>query len=305
MALATVLIAWAPAFPVTLAGAAALGAGCAIILGHVNTSVSAAGGVRALVQFTRATLVAQLSSVTVPVVIGLGIALGLGWQFVALPALALLLIAAVASSGRATRPSGAPPVHGRLPRVFWLPWLLIVLVVCVEFGTIFWAATMVQRSTGVSLADATLTISVFIAGIIVARSAVSIPAVGRTDPIVLLRVSLALCLLGTLAVWASPSYELSVVAMLVGGVGLGVLYPVSASVTLATATDQPALASSRVVLASGLAIFLAPPVLGVAADAVGVVSAWLILPGLCVASLFLTVAVARVRRQALASPTAP
>ncbi len=116
----------------------------------------------------------------------------------------------------------------------------------------------------------------------------------------LLRISLALALLGSLAVWASSSYELSVAAMLLGGVGLGVLYPVSASVTLATAPDQPALAAGRVVLASGTAMLVAPFVLGMAAEVSSVVTAWLLIPAICVASLLLTVPVATVRARAAA-----
>jgi fucose permease len=207
----------------------------------------------------------------------------------------LVGIAAVVSCGRQRTDVGSTAAPGRLPREFWLPWLLVVLVVSVEFGVLYWAATMVERSTGATLTDATLSISVFLGGVILARSAVSVPVIGRTDPVVLLRVSLVLALVGSLAVWASPLYAASVLAMLVGGIGLGVLYPVSASVTLATATRQPALASGRVVLASGIAMFVAPFVLGIAADAIGVVTAWLIIPGICVASLLLTVPVAGAR----------
>ena len=296
--LAALVIAWAPAFAATLLGALVLGAGCGLLLGHVNTSVSAAGGVRALVQFTRATLVSMLFSVTVPVVIGIGIAIGAGWQFVVMPAMVLVGLAALATRGRPTRPEGDPPIHGSLPREFWLPWLLIVLVVCIEFGVLFWAAFMVERSTGVSLADATLTISVFISGVILARMAVSIHAIGRTDAVLLLRISLVLAFIGSLLVWASSDYASSTAAMLVGGLGLGVLYPVSASVTLATAPTQPALASGRVVMATGVALMLAPVILGIAADLTGVVTAWLLVPGICLASLMLTIPLARVRRAA-------
>jgi MFS family permease len=75
-ALAALLLAWAPAFAVTLVGAAGVGFGCGLLLGHVNSAVSASGGVRALIQLTRSTFVSMLLSVMVPVVIGLGIAVG-------------------------------------------------------------------------------------------------------------------------------------------------------------------------------------------------------------------------------------
>jgi MFS family permease len=296
---ASSVIVWGPAFAATLLGAVVLGAGVALLLGHVNAAVSAGGGPRALIQFTRATLVSMIFAMAVPLVISIGIAAGGGWRSVVAPAIALVGLAALATRGRrSTGEGGELATPGPLPRGFWLPWLLIVLVVCVEFGALYWAAFMVERSTGVSLADAALTITLFLGGVILARVAVSIAAIGRSDPIRLLRISLVLCGTGTVVVWASSEYALSAIAMLVGGLGLGVLYPVSASLTLATAPLQPALASGRVVMASGVALLLAPFALGLAADITSVVAAWLIIPGLCVASMLLTIPIARARNHA-------
>ena len=233
-----------------------------------------------------------------PVVIGLGIALGVGWQLVAIPAVVLVGIAAWATRSRADRPPGTTSIEGRLPREFWMPWVLTVLVVCLEFGILFWASTVVERSTGVSLADATLTISVYIGGIVVGRGLLSTHAVGRTDPVWLLRGGLLLTFIGSTLVWMSPSFEFAAVAMFVCGLGLGWLYPIAGSITLATAPHLPALASSRVVLASGVAILSAPFVLGVVADSTGVITAWLLIPAICVASALLTVPVARARARA-------
>ena len=299
--LGALLIAWAPTFGVTLAGAAGVGLGCGVLLGHVNAAVSASGGVRALIQFTRSTFVSMLLSVTVPVVIGLGIAVGAGWPLVVAPLFLLVGIAAWATRSRADRPPGTATLDGRLPGAFWLSWALTVLVVCLEFGILFWASTVVERSTGVSLADATLTISVYIGGIIVGRGLLSTHAVGRNDPVWLLRGGLLLTFIGSTLVWMSPSYESSVVAMFVCGLGLGWLYPIAGSVTLAMAPHLPALASARLVLASGVAILSAPFILGVVADVTGVVTAWLLIPGLCVASALLTVPVARARASHAAS----
>ena len=200
-ALAALLVTWAPAFAVTLVGAAGVGFGCGLLLGHVNSAVSASGGVRALIQLTRSTFVSMLLSVTVPVVMGLGIAVGVGWQLVVVPVVVLVGIAAWATRSRADRPPGTTSTESRLPREFWLPWVLTVLVVCLEFGILFWASTVVERSTGVSLADATLTISVYIGGIIVGRGLLSTHAVGRHDPVWLLRGGLLLTFLGSTLVW--------------------------------------------------------------------------------------------------------
>lgn len=130
------------------------------------------------------------------------------------------------------------------------------------------------------------------------RGLLSTHAVGRNDPVWLLRGGLLLTFIGSTLVWMSPSFEFASGAMFVCGLGLGMLYPIAGSITLATAQHLPALASSRLVLASGVAILVAPFILGVVADLAGVVTAWLLIPAICVASVLLTVPVARARTRA-------
>ena len=300
LVLAAILIAWAPAYAVTLLGATSVGLGAGLILGHVNQSLTAGGGVRARVQLSRSTLIAMLASVTVPVFIAVGIAIGVGWQFVVLPALVLIGIAAAVTGGRSNDAPTATTVHGRLARSYWLPWLLVVLVVAVEFAVIFWSSTLVQRRTGASLADATLTISAFIGGIIAGRFALSWHAVSRLDPVWLLRGGITISMFSVLLLWATSSYEYSAIGMFVAGIGLGMLFPLSASITLATAPEQSAVASARLVLASGLAILLSPLILGMLADVTSVTTAWLLIPAICVVALALTVPLARARRARVA-----
>jgi MFS family permease len=211
LGLATMLIAWAPDFGVTLAGALAMGAGCGLLLSHVNAAVSAVGGVRALVQFTRSTLVAMLSSVTVPVVVGLGIAIGVGWQFVAMPALLLIAIAAAASWGR-TRQAKADGQAWE-PAASLPLWLLAACRLHRVRRALLGQPCRVARR--VPLADATLTIRSSAASSWRGRR--SILTIGRTDRDVLPRQPCpAPCwLAGGVGL---GSYEPSVAAMLVGGV---------------------------------------------------------------------------------------
>jgi fucose permease len=230
----------------------------------------------------------------VPLVIGLGIAIGIGWQFAVVPALALVGIAIAANWGRRDSAAKSMLVHGRLPSSFWLPWFLVLLVVAMEFAVVFWGSTLVERRTDVSLADATLTISAFVAGMIVARLAFSSHALSSHDPVWLMRIGIILALAGTLLVWATPSYEVSATGMFIIGIGVGLLYPLAASMALAAAPSQAPLASARVVMGTGLAILVAPLLLGVVADMTDVVAAWLLIPAACVVSLALTVPLARV-----------
>ena len=83
--------------------------------------------------------------------------------------------------------------------------------------------------------------------------------------------------------------------MAVAGFGVGILYPPCAAIALAAAPGAPAAASSRLVLAAGLAILVAPLLLGVIADVSDIESAWLLVPGACIAVALLTVPVDRAR----------
>jgi MFS family permease len=118
---------------------------------------------------------------------------------------------------------------------------------------------------------------------------------GRLAPMVIIRGGLLLTFAAVLLVWASGSWALSAAAMAVAGFGVGILYPPCAAITLAAAPQAPAAASARLVLAAGLAILVAPLLLGVVADVTDITSAWLLVPAVCVGVALLTVLVDRPR----------
>jgi len=105
-----------------------------------------------------------------------------------------------------------------------------------------------------------------------------------------------LTFVAVLMVWLSGSWALSAAAMAVAGFGVGILYPPCAAITLAAAPAAPAAASARLVLAAGLAILVAPLLLGVIADFSDIGSAWLLVPAVCVGIALLSAPVDRARR---------
>jgi MFS family permease len=243
----------------------------------------------------RAALVAMLASISVPLVIGVGEATGIGWQ------LALGVAAVLIAGGLwASRESGAVSARvatgtGRLPGRYWLSWALIVLVVSVEFAIVFWASSLVQRQVGISLADATLVAAGFYAGMASARVGLSFHVVGGQEPLWLMRGGIATALLGSLVVWAAASVEQAALGIYLAGLGTGFLYPLGIAVTLALVPGLEDRGSARLILASGVAILVAPFVLGVVADVSSVSTAWLLIPALCLAALGLSVPVSQAR----------
>jgi MFS family permease len=184
---------------------------------------------------------------------------------------------------------------GRLPGRYWLSWVLIVLVVSVEFAIVFWASSLVQRQVGISLGDATLVAAGFYAGMASARVGLSLHVVGGQDPLRLMRGGIVTALLGSLVAWAAASVEQAVLGIYLGGLGTGFLYPLGIAVALALVPGLEDRGSARLILASGVAILVAPFVLGVVADVSAVSTAWLLIPALCLAALGLSVPVSRAR----------
>ncbi len=289
------LLAWAPSLWATLGGALGIGLGAGMMFVHVNSTLGMGGGVTARVQLARAAFVAKASQLPVPLVITFGIAIGVGWSFVILPVL-LLLGAIVVMS----RSSGEEvPFHdeaGRLPWAFWLPWLMTVSIISMEFCIVFWGSTIVGRQAGVSLEDATLTISAFIAGMMAARGVLSFHAMGRLDPMRVIRFGAFITIVAVLVPWVSGELLVSGAGMMAAGFGIGIQFPPAASITLGAVPGRATAAASRLTLAAGIAILVAPFVLGVLADLIGITAGWLLVPIICVWVIALTVPVERARQ---------
>lgn len=292
---ACLVLAWAPALAVTLGAAATIGLTNGLILGHANGQLAHGGGAGARLRLARANFLSMLSALAVPLVIAGAIGVGLGWQLVFVPAIVLLLIAV--AGARTVKPLRVETVESdhRLPMAFWLGWLLVVAVVAVEFAAVFWAATLVERRVGASLADAALVASGFYAGMIAGRFGLSLRAAGELEPRLLVRIGLVGALVGALLAWVAADLPVSAGALFICGAGVAVLYPLGVSMALGVSGGHPATAAARVTLASGVAILAAPLVLGALADAVGVETGWLLVPALCVAALALTLIVGRER----------
>ncbi|MEA2025988.1 MAG: hypothetical protein U9O18_04795 [Chloroflexota bacterium] len=292
---AIVCIATAPAFPVTLAGAGMVGLGTGLLLAHLNRTLTRGGGTLARVRMSRSALVAMMATMSVPIAIGIGENSGLGWQMAFVAAVALVAAGLWVSRRRPQIAARVASASGRLSRDYWLAWWLIVLGVSVEFSLVFWASTLVERQVGIPLADATLVAASFYAGMATSRMALSFHVVSSRDPVWMMRAGLVVALLGSLLAWAAQDVVPAGLGIYLGGLGTGFLYPLGVAVALALVPGLQDRGSARLILASGVAILVAPFVLGLAADAAGVSIAWLLVPALCVAALGLSVPVGRAR----------
>ena len=295
LGLSFVLLAWAPALAVTLAGAFGCGFGFGAMLAHVNQTLTAGGGSLARVRTARGTLIAQIAGLFVPVVIAAAALIGIGWGVVLLPVLVAVALSLFFTRGRRYRPLPAPSASTRLSRPYWTAWLLVVTIGAFESSITFWSSPLVERQAGVALEEAALAFSAFLGGMIVSRFGLSLPSVSRLDPIRLMRAGVVGVVLASLVAWASTDFALSILAFFVAGFASGVLFPLGLALTMETSPLQPQAASSRLVLGPGLGLLVTPFVLGVVADGAGVGVGWLLVPAICLAALVLTIPVARDR----------
>ena len=192
---ASVCIATAPAFPVTLAGAAMVGLGTGLLLAHLNRTLTRGGGALARVRMSRSALVAMMATMSVPIAIGIGENTGVGWQMAFVVAIALVATGLCVSRRRPQIAARLSSAAGRLSRGYWLAWSLIVLGVSVEFSLVFWSSTLIERQVD-TLADATLVATSFYAGMATSRVALSLHVVSSRDPVWMMRAGLVLALLG-------------------------------------------------------------------------------------------------------------
>ena len=266
----------------TGAGALVLGLGGAGLVQLVPAALRALHGGDGTVPIGEANAVSSTASILSPVLIGAALAQGLGWRAafavppLALAAVLLLTRRAVAPVAEA---DAAPAAGERTPRAFVSRWIDLVLAVGVEFCAVFWAADFLRSVKDLGSGAATTFSAAFLVGMAAARalSGPVLRAAGGTDR--LLPASAAVGAAGFAVLWAAPA-PLAVAGLLVAGLGVALLYPVILGRALAAWPAQPVRAAARCALASGVAIGVAPLVLGTLADLTTLRAAVLVAPAL-------------------------
>ncbi|MGI5204324.1 MFS transporter [Spirillospora sp. CA-108201] len=286
----------------TAAGALVLGLGGAGLVQLVPAALRAAHPGDGTIQIGEANAVSSAASVLSPILIGAALAHDLGWRtaFVVPPLLAAALLlltrphrspapvpttplppatptpvlaaaptAAPAASTDAapttTAPVEAASSEGASGVGFWGRWVDLVLAVGVEFCMVFWAADFLGSVKGLGPGSAATLSAGFVLGMAVGR-AVAGPVVrrgGRPDR--LLAVTAAVGAGGFAVLWASPA-PVAVAGLVVTGLGVALLYPVILGQALAARPSEPVRAAARCALASGVAVGVAPLLLGALAD---------------------------------------
>lgn len=235
-----------------------------------------------------ANLGAALAGILAPFAVGAATVTGAGWRTgLSLMVLPLAVLVGWAGKLVVARPDSHPDTSvgsARLPRAYWRWWTSIVFGVSIEFCIIFWAIDYLQEEGGLRRGPASAALALFVVGLALGRLIGGRLAVSREPPDLLL-LALGVLVIGFTAFWWSPSPAVATAGLLVAGLGVSLLYPLSLSMSMQAAPGQAGAASARAGLASGFAILIAPFALAALADAAGVRGAFLIVYGLIAGAL--------------------
>jgi MFS family permease len=274
-------VAFAPQVAISLVAGFLVGFFAGIVLSWVNQRLSALGGHAASVALARANLTALSLSLVAPLAIAALDGAGIGGRLGLLVPLPLIGLIEVLNWRRPIGDPQPPDARSgrngsgeRLPRAYWRAWIVLVLVISIEFSVVFWASSLIGLRTGAGTSEATTVAAAFLLGMIVARAAVSTGLGTRISRSRLMTLALILVVIGIVGAWQATSVALSGAALFVAGLGVGPLYPVGVAFSLSLVRAAPEAAAARTTLASGVAILFAPLILALTAERIGLVNAW-------------------------------
>jgi predicted MFS family arabinose efflux permease len=264
-----------------------------LLLIMIQTTLSDRHGKHRVIALTESSVGASLSAGLPPLVIGGGEWLGLGWRgalYLAVAIMALLWLGFRRETIPAPRPAALRhPAQGQpLPIAFWAYWVVICLGVSIEWCLIFWGADFLEKVIGLGQINAATMMSLFFGAMVVGRFAGS--RLSRTRPSeTLLLFALGITLAGFPLFWLARFPPLNLIGLFIAGLGVANLFPLTLAAALSVAPEQADAASARVSMAGGLAMLIAPLILGWTADQLSIQNAYGIVAILALIAAAMTV----------------
>lgn len=185
-----------------------------------------------------------------------------------------------------------PATSGRLPRAYWIAWVLMAVTGSIEVCLSLWTADVLRTHAGLSAGGASAAVAAIVCGMFAGRAAGGRAAL-RWPPVPLLLGAFTVSLAGFALFWASPIGWLAVTGLVVLGLGNALHYPLAISIALAVAGPAADRAAGWSSYSMAVGFGIAPVALGWVADGVGPHPAFLMLPCFIAAAMLLTVRLGR------------
>jgi MFS family permease len=264
--------------PATVGSVLVMGFGGGVLLVTIQAALAEHHGEGRAIALAEANVAASIAYLLLIGVLSLTAALDAGWRVALLASLAVPLLA---WWGNRRLAIDAPPpslvAHGRLPGVFWIAAVMLFCTTAAEWCITAWGATFVEDAAGVSTDTAVAVMAGYFAGVVAGRTLGSRLA-RRHDPARLLAAALAVAAAGFAILWPAAAPAQALLGLTLLGIGLGNLFPMGISVTVALVPERAALASGRAVAVTSFAVLLAPLTVGTLADATSLETALGVVP---------------------------
>jgi fucose permease len=222
-----------------------------------------------------------------PLLTGLCLWLSLGWRGAliigaVLGGLVIMTcrVVGVPEAGKAPAGMGT----AKLPAAFWVYWAAMTFGIAIEYSILLWASEYLERVIGLEKAQAASGAAAFMLGMFIGRASGSVWV--RFVPVEQLLVGqLAVTLVGFLIYWGVSQPAAAIAGLLVLGIGVSLLFPLTVGLAMGAAGPASDKASARSTIAFGVALLTMPLLLGGLADHAGLRNAHWLVPILILATL--------------------
>jgi len=177
---------------------------------------------------------------------------------------------------------------GKLSRTYWIACFGFFICICTEFATTFWAAALLRDRVGGTASTATLAIVTLGCGMAVGRwyGAIVLKKLRLDHQLISVIV---LQFVGFGIFWLSHNILISLITLFITGLGLSIQFALSSLRLIGFSDKRPDLAIGISSLAAGCGIALAPFILGVLGDHLGISRAYLMVPVLIIIALTIVI----------------
>lgn len=281
MCLGSVLFMIAPIAPLTITGTFLMGWMGSYLIVMIQSTLADEHLEHSAIALTEANIVAILFGMFVPILVGIGASTSITWRLgLIVPIIVWVLVFGLNRQTPFPKPQVSDTSDSstqRLPRLFWLYWIVIFLGVAVEWAVFFWSADFLDTVVQLPTEQASAVTSTFLLAMLIGRF-VGSRLTYHYLPRNLFWLAIALVAVGFPLFWVGGQPIIHIIGLFVMGLGVANLFPFGLAIASRVGGQASDLASSRVSLAAGLAILILPQLLGSTADAIGIFKAFLIVP---------------------------
>lgn len=271
----TVIVVFGKVLSATVFGAWLIGFGGCLMGQAIITSMSSRFGSQRALGISECNIASSVFSLLAPIAIGLSAKVGIDWKGTLLCSLgmfvAILLPNFKAFSPITRQIQDATPANSdaRLTATYWMFFAIIFLSVASEWSVAFWCTEFTSETLHLSKNDAAISMTAFLLGMFVGRI-IGTRLLNRFSISRLLPLSAWMALSGFLLFWLGHNLTLNLLGLLIMGLGESNIYPLSLSEAIGSVSKHSTKATTRMSLSTGSAILIAPLLLGLLTDRVGI-----------------------------------